>query len=59
VVNDYAVMVRVRAAAVGKGDWLTVNGLPYIARMRTGYPNQSTLFQASTWLGVLRRSAAT
>jgi NADPH:quinone reductase-like Zn-dependent oxidoreductase len=26
----------VRAAAVGKGDWLTVGGLPYIARMRYG-----------------------
>ena len=36
VVNDDAVMVRVRAGAVGKGDWLTVNGLPYIARMRYG-----------------------
>jgi NADPH:quinone reductase-like Zn-dependent oxidoreductase len=36
VVNDHAVLVRVRAAAVGKGDWLTVGGLPYIARMRYG-----------------------
>ena len=29
-------LVRVRAAAVGKGDWLTVKGLPYIARLRYG-----------------------
>jgi NADPH:quinone reductase-like Zn-dependent oxidoreductase len=36
VINDDAVLVRVRAAAVGKGDWLTVGGLPYIARMRYG-----------------------
>jgi NADPH:quinone reductase-like Zn-dependent oxidoreductase len=35
-VNDDAVLVRVRAAAVGKGDWLTVKGLPYIARLRYG-----------------------
>jgi NADPH:quinone reductase-like Zn-dependent oxidoreductase len=28
MVNDDAVLVRVRAAAVGKGDWLTVKGLP-------------------------------
>jgi NADPH:quinone reductase-like Zn-dependent oxidoreductase len=35
-VNDDQVLVRVHAAAVGKGDWLTVNGLPYIARMRYG-----------------------
>jgi len=35
-VNDDAVLVRVHAAAVGKGDWLTVRGLPYVARMRYG-----------------------
>src|SRR5215218_6898279 len=38
VVNDDAVLVRVHAAAVGKGDWLTVGGLPYVARMRYGLP---------------------
>ena len=38
VVNADAVLVRVQAAAVGKGDWLTVKGLPYVARMRYGLP---------------------
>jgi NADPH:quinone reductase-like Zn-dependent oxidoreductase len=38
VVNDDAVLVRVHAAAVGKGDWLTVRGLPYVARLRYGLP---------------------
>jgi NADPH:quinone reductase-like Zn-dependent oxidoreductase len=38
VVNAGAVLVRVHAAAVGKGDWLTVRGLPYVARMRYGLP---------------------
>jgi NADPH:quinone reductase-like Zn-dependent oxidoreductase len=38
VVNADAVLVRVHAAAVGKGDWLTVKGLPYVARMRYGLP---------------------
>jgi NADPH:quinone reductase-like Zn-dependent oxidoreductase len=38
VVNADAVLVRVHAAAVGKGDWLTVRGLPYVARMRYGLP---------------------
>jgi NADPH:quinone reductase-like Zn-dependent oxidoreductase len=38
VINDDAVLVRVHAAAVGKGDWLTVRGLPYIARLRYGLP---------------------
>ena len=38
LVNDDAVLVRVHAAAVGKGDWLTVKGLPYVARMRYGLP---------------------
>jgi NADPH:quinone reductase-like Zn-dependent oxidoreductase len=36
VVNAGAVLVRVHAAAVGKGDWLTVKGLPYVARLRYG-----------------------
>src|SRR5919202_4242733 len=36
VVTDDQVLVRVHAAAVGKGDWLTVQGLPYVARMRYG-----------------------
>jgi NADPH:quinone reductase-like Zn-dependent oxidoreductase len=38
MVNEDGVLVRVRAAAVGKGDWLTVKGLPYVARMRYGLP---------------------
>jgi NADPH:quinone reductase-like Zn-dependent oxidoreductase len=36
VTNEDAVLVRVHAAAVGKGDWLTVKGLPYVARLRYG-----------------------
>ncbi len=40
VVTDDAVLVRVHAAAVGKGDWLTVRGLLYVARLRYGLPNQ-------------------
>jgi NADPH:quinone reductase-like Zn-dependent oxidoreductase len=39
VITDDAVLVRVHAAAVGKGDWLTVQGLPYVARLRYGLPN--------------------
>ena len=39
VVSDDAVLVRVHAAAVGKGDWLTVQALRYVARMRYGLPN--------------------
>jgi NADPH:quinone reductase-like Zn-dependent oxidoreductase len=31
-VNDTEVLVQVRAAAVGIGDWLVANGLPYVAR---------------------------
>ena len=38
VVNDDQVLVQVHAAAVGKGDWLTVEGLPYVARLRYGLP---------------------
>jgi NADPH:quinone reductase-like Zn-dependent oxidoreductase len=37
-VTDDEVLVQVQAAAVGKGDWLTVQGLPYVARMRYGLP---------------------
>jgi NADPH:quinone reductase-like Zn-dependent oxidoreductase len=38
VTNEDAVLVQVHAAAVGKGDWLTVQGLPYVARLRYGLP---------------------
>jgi NADPH:quinone reductase-like Zn-dependent oxidoreductase len=38
-VTEDGVLVRVQAAAVGKGDWLTVQGLPYVARLRYGLPN--------------------
>jgi NADPH:quinone reductase-like Zn-dependent oxidoreductase len=38
LVNADEVLVRVHAAAVGKGDWLTVKGLPYVARLRYGLP---------------------
>jgi NADPH:quinone reductase-like Zn-dependent oxidoreductase len=38
VVTNDDVLVRVHAAAVGKGDWLTVQGLPYVARLRYGLP---------------------
>jgi NADPH:quinone reductase-like Zn-dependent oxidoreductase len=40
VVNAGAVLVRVHAAAVGKGDRLTVQALRYVARMRYGLPNR-------------------
>jgi NADPH:quinone reductase-like Zn-dependent oxidoreductase len=43
VITDDAVLVQVHAAAVGKGDWLTVRGLPYVARMRYGLPNPKHL----------------
>jgi NADPH:quinone reductase-like Zn-dependent oxidoreductase len=36
VITDDQVLVQVHAAAVGKGDWLTVQGLPYVARLRYG-----------------------
>ena len=38
VSTDHQVLVRVHAAAVGKGDWLSVHGLPYVARLRYGLP---------------------
>ena len=59
VVTADAVLVRVHAAAVGKGDWLTVGGLPYVARLRYGLPTQGTAFLVSTWTGVSRPSATT
>jgi NADPH:quinone reductase-like Zn-dependent oxidoreductase len=59
VITDDAVLVRVHAAAVGKGDWLTVKGLPYVARLRYGCPTQSTQFRASMWPGASRPSAPT
>ena len=59
VITDDAVLVQVHAAAVGKGDWLTVQGLPYVARLRYGLPNPSTMVWASTWPDASRLSAPT
>ena len=59
VITDDQVLVRVHAAAVGKGDWLTVQGLPYVARMRYGLPRPKHPVPGSMWPGALRRSAAT
>ncbi|MGZ3675756.1 MAG: NAD(P)-dependent alcohol dehydrogenase, partial [Ktedonobacterales bacterium] len=36
VVKDDEVLVRVHAASVHVGDWLIVNGVPYVLRMFTG-----------------------
>jgi NADPH:quinone reductase-like Zn-dependent oxidoreductase len=36
VVKDDEVLVRVRAASIHVGDWLLVNGVPYVLRMVTG-----------------------
>jgi NADPH:quinone reductase-like Zn-dependent oxidoreductase len=36
VITDDAVLVKVRAAAIGKGDWLTVQGLPMSPACGTG-----------------------
>ena len=36
VITDDAALLRVHTAAVGKGDWLTVQGLPHVARLRYG-----------------------
>jgi NADPH:quinone reductase-like Zn-dependent oxidoreductase len=36
VVKDDEALVRVRAASIHVGDWLLVNGVPYVLRMVTG-----------------------
>jgi NADPH:quinone reductase-like Zn-dependent oxidoreductase len=36
VVKADEVLVRVRAASIHVGDWLLVNGVPYVLRMVTG-----------------------
>ena len=59
VINDDAVLVQVHAAAVGKGDWLRSKVCRTSHACAMGCENQSTVFRASTWLGALRRSAAT
>ncbi len=37
IIEPAEVLVRVRATAIAKGDWLIVSGLPYIARPSYGY----------------------
>src|SRR5215208_5027634 len=53
VVNEDGVLVRVHAAAVGKGDWLTVGGLPYVARLRYGLPKPKHPVQDPKLISIL------
>jgi NADPH:quinone reductase-like Zn-dependent oxidoreductase len=38
LVKDGEVLVRVHAASIHVGDWITVRGVPYVARLATGLP---------------------
>src|SRR5215212_10308563 len=55
VVTDDDALVRVHAAAVGKGDWLTVGGLPYVARLRYGLPKPKHPVQDPKLISILRQ----
>jgi NADPH:quinone reductase-like Zn-dependent oxidoreductase len=59
VVKDDEVLVRVQAASIHAGDWLTVRGQPYFVRMGTGCSSRRTMLRERMWQGTLRRSART
>jgi NADPH:quinone reductase-like Zn-dependent oxidoreductase len=51
--GDNQVLVRVRATSVNTPDWITVAGLPYILRLKTGLRRPKTLVRGTDIAGVV------
>jgi NADPH:quinone reductase-like Zn-dependent oxidoreductase len=52
-VGDGDVLVRVRATSVNTPDWITVTGVPYILRLRSGLPRPRTPVRGTDLAGVV------
>jgi NADPH:quinone reductase-like Zn-dependent oxidoreductase len=52
-VGDDDVLLRVRATSVNTPDWITVTGIPYILRMRSGLRQPSTPVRGTDVAGVV------
>lgn len=51
--GDAEVLVRVRAASVNTPDWLTVTGVPYVLRLRSGLRRPATPCRGTDVAGVV------
>jgi NADPH:quinone reductase-like Zn-dependent oxidoreductase len=52
-VGDDDVLVRVRAASVNTPDWLTVTGVPYLLRLKSGLRKPSTPIRGTDVAGIV------
>jgi NADPH:quinone reductase-like Zn-dependent oxidoreductase len=52
-VGDADVLVRVRASSVNTPDWITVTGVPYVLRLRSGLRRPRTRVRGSDVAGVV------
>jgi NADPH:quinone reductase-like Zn-dependent oxidoreductase len=52
-VGDDDVLIRVRATSVNTPDWLTVTGVPYLTRLRSGLRRPSTPVRGTDVAGVV------
>jgi NADPH:quinone reductase-like Zn-dependent oxidoreductase len=52
-VGDDDVLVRVRATSVNTPDWITVTGVPYILRLRSGLRRPRTMVRGTDVAGVV------
>jgi NADPH:quinone reductase-like Zn-dependent oxidoreductase len=57
-VGDDDVLVRVRATSVNTPDWITVAGVPYILRMRSGLRRPRTPVRGTDVAGVVEAAGA-
>src|ERR687894_792188 len=54
-VGDDDVLIRLRATSVNTPDWVTVTGVPYILRLRSGLRRPRTLVRGTDVAGVVDR----
>jgi NADPH:quinone reductase-like Zn-dependent oxidoreductase len=57
-VGDDDVLVRVRATSVNTPDWITVTGIPYILRLRSGLTGPRTPIRGTDLAGVVETVGA-
>ena len=56
--GDDEVLIRVRATSVNTPDWITVAGVPYVLRLKSGLMGPSTKVRGSDVAGVVEAVGA-
>src|ERR687889_1887273 len=57
-VGDDDVLIRLRATSVNTPDWITVTGVPYILRLRSGLRRPRTAIRGTDVAGVVHAVGA-